>query len=276
MGKIKYKMKSLLLLVLFPYLAIALESTIPVALLDQVEKGDSESAYFIGKFFLDGNRETEPQPDKAKEWFLKAAEMGNVHGMFELAMLLFDDEKYSDAKPWLEKATESGHAEAFYRLAYYPMYGYGDSEKDCKAAYKLLKDAQLRNVKSAFNDHAWMLATMPDRACRSGEKAWKIYSDMESLYNSNETIPWAYWDTKAAVLAEISEFNEAIKIQKWVVADNCIKEVDSDDLTGESLQELLETQKDTISEYCGTFIDRLKTYMNRKPWRETETNNILN
>ena len=88
-------------------------------------------------------------------------------------------------------------------------------------AFELLDKAQLRDVKPAFNDHAWMLSTLPDRKCRNGQKAWKIYAELQNLYAPNEPIPWAYLDTKAAVLAEISDFNEAIEVQSWIVEDFC-------------------------------------------------------
>ena len=217
-------MDKLILVITFLLITVAAhteEAEIPAGLLKQVESGHAESAFFIGSAFADGQMGIEKNLDKAKEWFLKSAEMGYVHGMFEIGKMLYIEESYPDAKRWFKKASELGHGESFYRLSIYHIYQIGDVTFSCHNAYELLKQAQLRDVKAAYNDHAWMLSTLPDGQCRNGQKAWKIYSALESLYSSMEPIPWAYLDTKAAVLAEISDFNEAIAIQSWVVEDFC-------------------------------------------------------
>ncbi len=244
-------------------------SLIPQALLQQVEAGNAESAFFIASAFADGVMGIEQNLEKAQQWFLKSAEMGYVHGMFEVGKLLYQDKKYAAAETWFNKAAKAGHGEAFYRLSIYHIYEIGEQEFNCEKAYELLNQAQLRDVKAAFNDHAWMLSTLPDDACRNGQKAWKIFADLQNLYAQFEPIPWAYLDTKAAVLAEISDFNEAIEVQSWIVEDFCdIDWSEQETDFKQSVDRLTEQFSHSDDEMCFGAIKRLQSYVNRTPWRE--------
>lgn len=245
------------------------EFVIPQSLIAQVELGHAESAFFIATAFAGGTMGTEKNAEKAKEWFLKSAEMGYVHGMFEMGKLLYSEALYTEAKNWFEQASEQGHGEAFYRLSLYPIYSLGEDGFDCQLAYELLEKASAREVKAAFNDYAWMLSTLPDKSCRNGQKAWRIFSDLQSLYGSTEPIPWSYLDTKAAVFAEISEFNEAIEVQSWIVEDFCQVDFNSsDEAFAQSVDQLTLKFSQTSDEICYGAIRRLQSYVNRKPWRE--------
>ncbi|WP_154223301.1 tetratricopeptide repeat protein [Marinicella rhabdoformis] len=240
------------------------QPTIPQVLLDKVAEGDGESAYFIATAFAKGEGAFEVDLEKAKEWFKKAAELNNVHGMFELAMLLFFDKDYQSAQLWFEKAAEMGHGESFYRLGIYHIYGLSDLNQSCEAAYQQFESAQSRKIQVAFNDHAWMLATMPEKQCRNGEKAWRIYSELERSYGPGGMMPLSFLDTKAAVLAEISEFNEAIKLQTYVVEEFCgVYLKDS-----KNIQEWMQLASNQTPEFCAEGVLRLQAYINRKPWRE--------
>lgn len=244
-------------------------AVIPPALLQQVEAGHAESAFFIATAFAGGAMGIEQNIEKAKQWFLKSAELGYVHGMFELGKLLYQDKSFTEAKTWFNKAADAGHGEAFYRLSIYHIYEIDEQAFDCKKAYELLNKAQLRDVKAAFNDHAWMLSTLPDSGCRNGQKAWKIYADLQNLYSPMEPIPWAYLDTKAAVLAEISDFNEAIEVQSWIVEDFCAIDFAEDETEFKgSVDQYTEKFSHSDDEMCFAAIKRLQSYVNRKPWRE--------
>ncbi len=263
------KLIVVILLLIFFTEPKAEEVTIPQSLLDQVESGNAESAFFIATAFADGSMGIEKNLVKAKEWFLKSAEMGYVHGMFEMAKLLYGEELYVDAKSWFLKASEQGHGESFYRLSLYPIYSLGDDGFDCHKAYDLLEQATVRDVKAAFNDYAWMLSTLPDKSCRNGQKAWRIFSELQSLYGRMEPIPWAYLDTKAAVFAEISEFNEAIEVQSWIVEDFCDVDFTSDEKTfAQSVEQLTEQFNEQEDQLCYGAIRRLQNYVKREPWRE--------
>ncbi|WP_223787615.1 tetratricopeptide repeat protein [Marinicella meishanensis] len=242
---------------------------IPQALLEQVAAGHAESAFFIGSAFADGTMGIERNLQEAKQWFLKSAELGYVHGMFEIGKLFYQEQAYPDAKQWFSKAAEAGHGEAFYRLSIYHIYQIDGQAFDCDKAYELLREAQLRGVRAAYNDHAWMLSTLPDKTCRNGQKAWKIYADLQSLYGNMEPIPWAYLDTKAAVLAEIADFNEAIEVQSWVVEDFCGIEFDADENKfKQAVDAYTEAFSQADDDLCFGAIKRLQTYVNRQPWRE--------
>ncbi len=263
MGKI-----TILISLLFTAQLHAEEVVIPPALLQQVESGHAESAFFIGSAFAEGTMGIEKNLQKAKEWFLKSAEMGYVHGMFEIGRLLYNEKSYEKAKSWFSKAAEEGHAESFYRLSLYPIYGLNNEEQNCHKGYELLEQAVSRDVKPAFNDYAWMLSTLPDKACRNGQKAWRIYAELQELYGSMDPIPWAYIDTKAAVLAEISEFNEAIEVQSWVVEDFCDVDFSNDQQEFYQAVEQMMQQFKQEDEFCYGAVRRLQTYINREPWRE--------
>ncbi len=263
------KLKLICILLCTAYFVQAEDTVIPPALIKQVESGHAESAFFIGSAFADGSMGIEKNLDKAREWFLKSAEMGYVHGMFEIGKMLYREELFSDAKGWFEKAAAKGHGESFYRLSIYHIYNVGDVPFDCEKAYDLLQKAQLRDVKAAFNDHAWMLSTLPDKKCRNGQRAWKIFAELQNLYSSTEPIPWAYLDTKAAVLAEIADFNEAIEVQSWIVEDFCdIDFAAAENEFKQSVDDFTEKYSVSDDKMCFAAIKRLQSYVNRKPWRE--------
>jgi TPR repeat protein len=264
------KITALILLLVINFNLYAEEVVIPSSLLKQVEAGNAESAFFIASTFAYGNLGVEKNIEKAKEWFLKSAEMGYVHGMFEIGKLLYADKSYAEAKPWFEKASTQGHGESFYRLSMYSIYDLTEDPFDCHKAYELMAQAELRGVKSAFNDHAWMLSTLPDKNCRNGQKAWKIFAELMELYGPMEPIPWAYLDTKAAVFAEIAEFNEAINVQTWIVEDFCdvdllLEGTEFDKAIGQ----LAEKYQQNDDGLCLGAVHRLQAYLSRQPWRES-------
>lgn len=245
-------------------------SEIPEALIQKVESGHAESAFFIGTAFAEGMMGIEKNIEKAKKWFLKSAEMGYVHGMFEVGKILYVDSAYDEAKVWFQKASEQGHGESFYRLSIFNLYEINGEKFDCEVAYDLLKKAQQRDVKAAFNDHAWMLSTLPDDGCRNGQKAWKVYSELQNLYAPSEAIPWAYLDTKAAVLAEIADYNEAIEIQSWIVEDFCDVDFPNDKIEfNKKISDWVLNYTDDEDPICYGAIQRLNSYVQRKPWRES-------
>lgn len=267
----------LLLILVLPVAAqdvdtAAKSSIIPEALLSQVAAGDAEAAYFIGKLFKEGLenefQSIEADPKMAHEWFLKAAELGYVHAMYEAARYLYRDKQWAAAEKWLQQAADNGHAESFYKLAYYAVYGLNETPKDCHVAYDKFEQAIIRGVRAASNDMAWMLSTLPEDNCRNGHRALKIFSDLESSYGQQGRMPWAMIDTKAAVLAEIANYNGAVELQSWVVAGYCnmtISELDDFSLILEQYQADNPEQKNSR---CEGFIKRLQTYVARKPWRE--------
>ncbi len=183
---------------------VVVKSTvIPEILLSQVAAGDAQAAYFIGKVFKEGLenefQSIEANPEQAHKWFLQAAELGYVHGMYETARFLYRNKQWSAAENWFQQAADNGHAESFYKLAYYYVYGLDDKPKDCHKAYELFEQAIIRGVGAAANDLAWMLSTLPEDSCRNGHRALKVFAGLESSYGQKKRMSWAlilkqrYW-----------------------------------------------------------------------------------
>lgn len=252
----------------------SLEHLVPKNLLKQVESGNGEAAYFIGNLFKEGlenEYQTIPQDKQAaQKWFLKSAELGYVHGMYETGLMLYWDKQWSAAKKWFEQAAQAGMGDAYYRLAYFHVYGLDGEAIDCQKAYQLFAEAKKRGVKYAYNDWAWMLVTQPDDHCRNGHQALKIMSELESTYQ-RQRMPWAMIDTKAAVLAEIADFNGAIELQSWVVAGYCGITVSEIDDFSQLHDDYLQRDASDKIRGCDGYIERLQTYSQRQVWRELMT-----
>ena len=240
--------KLIMLLLLFQF-AVQIHAqtdgmTIPQSLLDQVDNGHAESAYFIATQFDLNSSNDKKVSAKAKEWMEKAANMGYPQAMYELAQMFDTEDIPSKAMEWYLKASEHGHAKAIYSVANYHILGLADKPADCLEAYNWYEKAQTKEYIVSFNDHAWSLATSKDIKCRNPEKALRIFSKVKSYYKLNsEKMPLAYLDTQAAVHAGISDFNKAIEIQQLAV-DRLSKDVT----------------------YFDAYVERLESYKKRKAW----------
>jgi len=220
--------------------------TVPETLIQQVEQGNAEVAYFIAEMFRTGNDEYSSNKQKYQEWIKKAANMGLPQAVLDYADLLSveDEEK---ALQWYEKAAEMGMSEALYSIGTFHNLGQAGLAKDCHRAYEFYEKAQMKELKVAFNDHAWYLATSEDEECRSPERAVRVFYKLKALYKSERTlIPWHVWDTEAAVLAGISDFSKAIKLQEWL-----IEEMQKNDYETKGYEERLEIYKNrqTYADY---------------------------
>ena len=93
-------------------------------------------------------------------------------------------------------------------------------------------------------------------------------AELESEYG-RQRMPWAMIDTKAAILAEIADFNSAIELQSWVVAGYCdisVSEMDDFSVLSDDYRQRSEADK---VRGCEGHLERLETYSRRQPWRET-------
>jgi len=247
------------------------QELIPETLLEKVHNGDGEVAYFIGSLFkqgVDNEYQTIPQDNQAAQhWFEKSAELGYAHGMYETGLMLYRDKKWPAAKKWLQQAADVGIGDAFYRLAYFHVYGVGGETVDCQKAYELFSEAKIRGVRYAYNDWAWMLTTQPDKKCRNGHQALKIMAELESEFG-RQRMPWSMIDTKAAVLAEIADFNGAIELQSWVVAGYCGITVSEIDDFSQLLKDYRQRSEEDKVKGCDGFVERLQVYSQRQVWRE--------
>jgi TPR repeat protein len=217
---------------------------IPQSLLNEVENGHAETAYFIATQYDQKSYENEVFYNKAKEWMQKAADMGYPQAMYELAKMLDAEKSEVIALKWFIKASEFGHAESLYNIANYHIQGLADNPVNCETAYSWYEKAQSKDSIAAYNDHAWSLATSANPDCRNPERALRVFAKINSQYQfRREEMPIIYIDTQAAIHASLSDFNKAIALQKIVVDEI------SDD-----------------NENKAGFIERLNFYKNRKVW----------
>ena len=217
-------MKTKLLITILTLLSLWVQAkdplVVPQSLLDQVENGNSEVALFIAKSYLEGSDKFEADSKKALTWLQKSATMGNALAMSALADEYHNLDQRKKALEWYEKAAQHGVGEAFGQIGNYHMTGSAGLDKDCHAAYEWFEKAEAQEIKLAFNNHAWYLTTSSDKNCRNPERALAVYYKMKALYDvESDEIPWSFWDTEAAVLAGVSDFSGAVKLQKWLIEE---------------------------------------------------------
>ncbi|KAK3241532.1 hypothetical protein CYMTET_48710 [Cymbomonas tetramitiformis] len=102
-----------------------------------------ESAYNLGLCYEEGGAGVKANMDRAKEWFVKAATMGNAMAQFRLGLLLLEGQKAPrnlfEANNWLHKAAEQGISHAQFMKGRCLEYGLGIkvSHEDAVAQYQL-------------------------------------------------------------------------------------------------------------------------------------------
>ena len=91
------------------------------------EAGDAMSQFLFG-FMNWSGRGTEPDQDKALEWFLKASEQGFPEAMYNVAKILLDkdeEKNREEAINWLKRSANAG-----YDTAYDMLSEFDDDEED--------------------------------------------------------------------------------------------------------------------------------------------------
>jgi len=122
-------------------------------------------------------------------------------------------------------------AQAHWKLKRYP-----DALADIETLWERQpKDAELLNYL------AWYLVICPDDECRDGKRALELAKQACELFPTA-----AYWDTLAAVYAELGQFDEAVQWQEKALANP----------DGGILQDLEGAER------------RLQLFKEKKPYRE--------
>lgn len=92
--------------------------------LDTAERGNLESQYYVGMFYLEGDF-VEKDYRNAAQWFRISAEQGEAKSQFQLGYLYKNGfgvyKDYSQASRWFTLSLERGNMEANYELA--QLYG---------------------------------------------------------------------------------------------------------------------------------------------------------
>ena len=100
-------------------------------LIEDAKAGDREAQYTLAHLYYKGLGGVDRSMIQAVTWFRRAAEAGHVDSMYDLAMILLDDEHVTGTSDesfyWLKKSADLGHGDAQYALG--RAYGLSDPEK---------------------------------------------------------------------------------------------------------------------------------------------------
>ena len=185
---------------------------------------------------------------KAFEWFTKSADQGGAYDQINLGECyengkgVAKDEK--KAFEWYTKSTEQGNAYGQTKLGRCYMRGKGVIKDEKKAFEWFTKAAEQENV-NGQNAIAWVLATSNDPAIRNGKEAEKWAQ--KAIAATDPTNAFIL-DTLAAAYAEQGDFAAAVSTQEKAVS-------------------MLTKQDASKSK---EFDDHLKSYQDKKPWRDNE------
>ena len=140
--------------------------------------GDTDAMRKTGDMYLYGLG-TERNREKAKEWFLKAAELGSAKAMTRLGDSYKDhikwnedmEEAYRLALEWYRKAADAGDPEALYQIGEMYENGYGVEEDFDQAHLYYLKAAQAGCTDACnYLGHLYEGEGVPDKKHASGGK----------------------------------------------------------------------------------------------------------
>lgn len=138
---------------LFPLFALSISfntlAELDQSILEQANKGDTESQLAIGKAYAQGI--VVPKDHKeALSWYKKAAQQGDIKAQFELGVLLWiegnNEEEKSQGMTLIHQAAEKNLAEAQFMVG--SIYGI---RKDINESYKWISRAAEQGDASALN-----------------------------------------------------------------------------------------------------------------------------
>lgn len=185
---------------------------------------------------------------QAFQWYLKSAQQKHTASMREVGLAYLNasgvEEDFEQSIMWLKKAAKNRDPQAEFGVGILFFEGKG-RQQDIGSAINWFKRAAKQNHTMSINNLAWVFATSKMPAFRNSKKAqyW-----IEKLDERFLNIPM-FLDTKAAVLAALDNFEQAIKLQNKAIAQ-------LSDETSE--EELLEYQK------------HLESYLKGEAWFEQE------
>lgn len=149
----------------------------------------------------------------ANRWYFNSASAGNPRAQFSLGKnMLYGQSCSADAVKsmrWLELAANQNVPDAQYLLAIEMLSGARLARNE-DVAMRWLQKAADANFPNAQLKLAWVYATHPDKTVRNGKLA-KIYIDKVSdeVFDKRTV-----YEVKAAVAAELGDFESAVKWQK--------------------------------------------------------------
>ena len=118
-------------------------------------EGDPVAQYQFGEVYFFGGKGISPNPAKAVDWFVKAAEQGDVSAQLSLSDCYYNgtgvEEDHFEAVRWVRKAAEQGDSTAYWTLGicYYRDDGVPVSSNNKSEAVKWFKMAAERGHANA-------------------------------------------------------------------------------------------------------------------------------
>ncbi len=210
------------------------------------EQGYSQANWLLAQIYRFGLSRDGAQPEKAFDYYLRAAEQSHPQAMREVGNAYLYaygvKEDFQQARQWLLKAAKSSDSVAAFSLGYIYFEGKG-VKKDIGSAVNWFMSAASGEHAMSINNLSWIYATSEQPAYFSPKKAAYWLKKLEPRLLE---IPM-FLDTKAAVLAAQGEFQQAIEIQNLAIS-----KLPED--TPES--EMLEYQK------------HLESYQAKQRWKE--------
>ncbi|KAF9924320.1 hypothetical protein FBU30_005686 [Linnemannia zychae] len=92
-------------------------------------QGNKEAQVKLGDIYKYGLGGVEKDYNRAKDWYLKAAEQGHACAQYNIGFLYANghgvQQDYSLAMTWYKKAAEQGHADAQYNIGFLYQHGFG-------------------------------------------------------------------------------------------------------------------------------------------------------
>jgi uncharacterized protein len=120
--------------------------------------GNAKAQWAVGILYASGLG-VQRDPQKAAEWYRKAAEQGLPVAEYELAAMYSSgdgvSQDHSEAAKWYRRSADRGFAWAQYRLAVYYMNGRG-VRQDYDEAIKWYLEAAAEGAASAMHNLGWM------------------------------------------------------------------------------------------------------------------------
>jgi TPR repeat protein len=182
----------------------------------KAEAGDPQAQYVYAQVLLNFS-EVNTADDPIYPWLLKAAQGGVAGAQYAVGVVTLAgtmvEREPDKAVIWLEKSAAAGHPEAQVLLANYLVTSRTDAASRSQAA-SLLEAAVKSNYLAAKYPLAALLATAPEASMRDPQRALQLIDDVLPIVK-RDPVPH---EVRAAAVAWIGDFDEAVKYQKTALS----------------------------------------------------------
>lgn len=189
--KMKLKLKFFILAVCFiaggitPNVCAQTSSTEANELIQKANNGDSESAWLLGNYYLEGKVNGRKDEVEGVRWLKKAAECGNQYSMDDLGAYYEEKGDYGEAVKWYTRAYEAGDKKSapYYLSRIFSKHGLNGTP-DYEEAVKWYKV-------SAENGDRTAMSTLGDMY-NWGEKIKADYAEAIKWYKKGDDNNYDY------------------------------------------------------------------------------------